>query len=68
MTTRAEGLLVSVDGPGGVGKTATVEHLVAMLGRAGLPVHRTAQPSASLRPVPAPACIVRPQSIRATTE
>ncbi len=45
MTNRAEGLLISIDGPGGVGKTATIEHLAAMLGRAGLPVHRTAQPS-----------------------
>ena len=29
---------------------------------------RTAQPSASLRPVPAPACTVSPQGSRATTE
>src|SRR6266480_2672854 len=45
MTNRADGLLVSIDGPGGVGKTATIEHLTTMLGRAGLSVHRTAQPS-----------------------
>jgi dTMP kinase len=45
MNNRAEGLLVSIDGPGGVGKTATIEHLTTMLGRAGLPVYRTAQPS-----------------------
>ena len=45
MATRADGLLVSIDGPGGVGKTTTIEHLTTMLGRAGLSVHRTAQPS-----------------------
>ncbi len=46
MTTRA-GLLISVDGPGGVGKTTTIERLTTILTDAGLPVHRTAQPSAS---------------------
>ncbi len=45
MTTRADGLLVSVDGPGGVGKTTTIEHLTTILTDAGLLVHRTAQPS-----------------------
>ena len=45
MTTRADGRLVSIDGPGGVGKTATIDHLAGILSRAGLPVHRTAQPS-----------------------
>jgi dTMP kinase len=45
MTTRPDGLLVSIDEPSGVGKTATIEHLATMLSRAGLPVHRTAQPS-----------------------
>ena len=46
MTTSTGGVLVSIDGPGGVGKTTTVEHLTAILRRAGLRVHRTAQPSA----------------------
>ncbi len=46
MTTSTGGVLVSIDGPGGVGKTTTVEHLTAILHRAGLRVHRTAQPSA----------------------
>jgi len=46
MTTRA-GLLISVDGPGGVGKTTTIERLTTILTNAGLPVHRTAQPSTS---------------------
>src|SRR6266498_3534661 len=45
MTNRADGLLVSIDGPGGVGKSATIEHLAGLLDRAGLSVHRTAQPS-----------------------
>ncbi len=45
MTTRADGLLISVDGPGGVGKTTTIGHLTAILTDAGLLVHRTAQPS-----------------------
>src|SRR6266498_3781810 len=45
MTNRADGLLVTIDGPGGVGKTTTIGHLAAILTHAGLPVHRTAQPS-----------------------
>ena len=45
MTDRADGLLVSIDGPGGVGKSATIEHLAGLLDRAGLSVYRTAQPS-----------------------
>jgi dTMP kinase len=45
MTDHADELLVSIDGPGGVGKTTTIAHLAAILGSAGLPVHRTAQPS-----------------------
>jgi dTMP kinase len=45
MTNRADGLLISIDGPGGVGKTTTIEHLATMLTDAGLPVHRTAEPS-----------------------
>src|SRR4051794_26451768 len=49
MTTRVAGLLagllVSIDGPGGVGKTTTLAYLATILTRAGLPVHQTAQPS-----------------------
>ncbi len=45
MTDRADGLLVSIDGPGGVGKSTTIEHLAGLLDRAGLSVYRTAQPS-----------------------
>jgi dTMP kinase len=45
MTAHPKGLLISVDGPGGVGKTTTVEHLAALLTDAGQLVHRTAQPS-----------------------
>jgi dTMP kinase len=45
MTNQADGPLVSIDGPGGVGKSATIEHLGRLLGRAGLSVYRTAQPS-----------------------
>src|SRR5205814_5431728 len=45
MTNRADGLLVSIDGPGGVGKTTTIGHLATMLSDAGFVVHCTAQPS-----------------------
>src|SRR5436305_11135570 len=45
MTDRADGLLVSIAGPGGVGRSATIEHLAGLLDRAGLSVYRTAQPS-----------------------
>lgn len=41
-----QGILVSLDGPGGAGKTTTIEHLARFLRTAGLPVHRTAEPSA----------------------
>src|SRR5437868_13301456 len=58
MTNRADGVLVSIDGPGGVGKTATIEHLAAILRRAGLPVHRTAQPSTG--PIGTLACALVP--------
>ena len=47
MTTPVRGLLVSIDGPGGVGKTTTIGHLATTLTHAGLLVHRTAQPSTS---------------------
>ena len=40
-----EGILVSLDGPGGAGKTTTLDHLVRVLTVAGLPVYRTAEPS-----------------------
>jgi dTMP kinase len=58
MTTSTGGALVSIDGPGGVGKTTTIEHLTAILRRAGLRVHRTAQPSAG--PIGALACDLVP--------
>ncbi len=58
MTTSTGGVLVSIDGPGGVGKTITIEHLTAILRRAGLRVHRTAQPSAG--PIGALACDLVP--------
>src|SRR5262249_58067125 len=45
MATRADGLLVSIDGPGGVGKTVTIGHLATILTGAGLPVYCTGQPS-----------------------
>src|SRR2546430_5398413 len=45
MTDRADGLLASIDGPGGVGKGATIEPLGGLLDRAGLSVFRTAQPA-----------------------
>src|SRR5437764_5410125 len=58
MTTSTGGVLVSVDGPGGVGKSTTIEHLTAILRRAGLRVHRTAQPSAG--PIGGLACDLVP--------
>lgn len=41
------GLLVTVDGPGGVGKSSTVTETAIYLRRAGVPVHATSQPSRS---------------------
>lgn len=39
------GLFVSVDGPGGAGKTTIVRHLAQLLAAQGAPVHVTAEPS-----------------------
>jgi dTMP kinase len=39
------GLFVTIDGPGGAGKTATTRHLAEMLTAQGHQVHATAQPS-----------------------
>lgn len=43
-TTGHKGLFVSIDGPGGVGKTTVVD-LVAAITQQTFPVHRTTQPS-----------------------
>ena len=58
MTTSSGGVLVSTDGPGGVGKTTTIEHLTVIPRRAGLRVHRTVQLSAG--PIGALACDLVP--------
>jgi dTMP kinase len=39
------GTLITVDGPGGVGKTTTLDLVHSQLTEAGLPVHKTTQPS-----------------------
>ncbi|WP_326955130.1 dTMP kinase [Amycolatopsis sp. NBC_01286] len=44
---RRHGLFVSVDGPGGAGKTTIVRHLAQMLVASGEQVHVTAEPSTS---------------------
>ncbi|MEV4049594.1 dTMP kinase [Amycolatopsis sp. NPDC049688] len=44
---RQHGLFVSVDGPGGAGKTTIVRHLAQMLVASGEHVHVTAEPSTS---------------------
>jgi len=44
--TNTPGLLVSIDGPGGVGKSAIIEHLMAILAADDVPVTLTAHPSA----------------------
>jgi dTMP kinase len=64
MTTRVDGLLVSIDGPGGVGKTTTIDHLATLLTGAGRPVHRTAQPSTG--PIGTLACDLVPTAGGAT--
>lgn len=43
--TRPAGVLITVDGPGGVGKSTTTALAVDSLAAAGLPVHGTTQPS-----------------------
>lgn len=42
----SHGILVSLDGPGGAGKTTTLNRLEPLLAAAGRAVHRTAEPSA----------------------
>lgn len=44
---RKHGVFVSVDGPGGAGKTTIVRHLAQMLVASGEHVHVTAEPSTS---------------------
>ncbi|MBM7774306.1 dTMP kinase [Actinokineospora baliensis] len=44
-TTRLPGLLVTFDGPGGVGKSTTARIVTETLANSGLSVHSTAQPS-----------------------
>lgn len=44
-SSRERGLFVSVDGPGGAGKTTIVRHLAQMLLAEGRQVHVTAEPS-----------------------
>ena len=39
------GLFVSIDGPGGAGKTATVTLISAQLAERGMPVHATTEPT-----------------------
>jgi dTMP kinase len=41
-----EGVLLTIDGPGGVGKSSTVAEAAAYLRKIGVPVHSTSQPSA----------------------
>ena len=42
---RLAGTLVTLDGPGGVGKSTAAQMVVDTLAAAGLPMHATAQPS-----------------------
>ena len=42
---RLAGTLVTLDGPGGVGKSTAAQMVVDTLAAAGLPMHETAQPS-----------------------
>jgi dTMP kinase len=43
--TTTTGLLVTIDGPGGAGKTTTAKHLTELLRRRGYRVHPTRQPT-----------------------
>jgi dTMP kinase len=43
----SSGLLVSIDGPGGVGKSTLTGQLAAQLARRGIPTHATTEPSPS---------------------
>ncbi len=43
----SSGLLVSIDGPGGVGKSTLTTQLAAQLTRNGVPAHATTEPSPS---------------------
>lgn len=45
-SSRKRGLFLSVDGPGGAGKTTIVRHLAQLLAAQGEQVHVTAEPSA----------------------
>ncbi|WP_405993079.1 dTMP kinase [Streptomyces sp. NBC_00986] len=45
MTANDQGLFVTIDGPGGVGKSTALEHTRARLTRHGLRVHSTREPS-----------------------
>jgi dTMP kinase len=45
-SSRKRGLFLSVDGPGGAGKTTIVRHLAQLLAARGEQVHVTAEPSA----------------------
>ena len=45
MRARHPGLFVTLDGPGGVGKTTVTELVAALLGAHAVPAHRTTQPS-----------------------
>lgn len=45
MNSTASGLLITVDGPGGAGKTTTTRHLSELLALRGYLVHATAEPS-----------------------
>jgi dTMP kinase len=45
MTSRRQGVFITLDGLGGAGKTTTIQHLVRYLTERGYPVHATTEPS-----------------------